>query len=171
MSIDFIFGRLRSGHLVLQYTLLFLSPLSLSLSHSHSHHQSLYFSLYALLTPFYLLSFSHTFLFFHPPLTQFVLGLFFNSNTPLHIFFNTRLYNLSDFLFISIFTHILSSSNLSQRIFVFLFSHVILAAYYILSSSPLSLHFSIILLTSFLPLHLFYTPSIQSHPSLSAIFC
>lgn len=58
VSIDFIFGTLRSGHLVLQYTLL---SLSLSLSLLLSHHHSVFLSSCMLvLLFFYSPSFSHT---------------------------------------------------------------------------------------------------------------
>lgn len=72
VSIDFIFGRLCSGHLVLQHTLL-----SLSVFLSHTHHQSLLSHLHAslILVQWLACAILSLFFFFSSDLASFVLCL------------------------------------------------------------------------------------------------
>lgn len=84
VSIDFIFGRLCSGHLVLQHTLL-----SLSVFLSHTHHQSLLSHLHASLILVQWLACAILSLFFFFPVIWHLL--FYVCNVPLWPFHSTSL--------------------------------------------------------------------------------
>lgn len=133
VSIDFIFGRLCSGHLVLQHTLL-----SLSVFLSHTHHQSLLSHLHASLilvqwlacAILSLLFFFQWFGIFCFMSAMFLYGLSIAHPSFSHLPFLLPFHS-SAYCFLSIFTCLLFSSNLYSY-----FSHLFFSMSLSLSSIP-----------------------------------
>lgn len=170
VSIDFIFGRLCSGHLVLQHTLL-----SLSVFLSHTHHQSLLSHLHASLILVQWLACAILSLFFPSDLASFVLCLQCSFMAfPQHIPHSL----ICPFCFL--FIHLLIVFCPSSPVYYFhliysYFSHLFFPCHSLSSIppiQPISLNFSLILPLLFSASSpVFYHLYLLPHPSLPSVFC